>query len=100
VSFIVHPDYVIEKRARDAYCSLLGYLQQLKSHERLWFALPGEVDQWWRSRSKMNVVSNKGQWEIEGPGAERAVLAFAKAAGDHLEYEVDVPLRAVGTAWK
>ena len=97
VSFIVHPDYVIEQRARHTYCDLLGYLQQLNSSERLWFALPGEVDQWWRSRSKMNVVSNNGQWKIEGPGAERAVLAFAKAAGDHLEYEVDVPLRAVGT---
>ncbi len=90
-SFIVHPDYVIEKRARDAYCDLLGYLQQLKSKERLWFALPGEVDQWWRLRSKLRVVNHDGQWRIEGPGSERAVLAFAKAAGDHLEYEIDAP---------
>ena len=43
----------------------------------------------------MRVVSHEGKWQIEGPGAERAVLAFAKAAGDHLEYEVDAQLRAV-----
>ena len=91
VSFIVHPDYVIEKRARDVYRDLLGFLRHLGSKEKLWFALPGEVDQWWRARSKMRVVNHDGQWQIEGPGAERAVLAFAKAAGDHLEYEVDVP---------
>jgi hypothetical protein len=91
VSFIVHPDYVIEKRARDVYRGLLDFLRDLGA-KQLWFALPGEVDQWWRARSKMRVVNHDGQWQIEGPGAERAVLAFAKVAGDHLEYEVDVQL--------
>ena len=90
VSFLIHPDYVIEKRARDVYRSLLDFLDQLRSRERLWFALPGEVDQWWRARSKMRVINHDGQWRIEGPGAERAKLAFAKAAGDHIEYEIDV----------
>ena len=89
VSFIIHPDYVIEKRERDVYCRLLGFLQQLRVNERLWCALPREVDEWWRARSKMFVVERDGRWHIEGSGAERAVLAFAKAAGDHLEYEVD-----------
>ncbi len=88
MSFLVHPDYVMEKRARDVYCDLLCFLRDLGSQERLWFALPGEVDQWWRERSKMRVVNYAGQWRIEGPGKERAVLAFAKASGDHLEYEV------------
>jgi hypothetical protein len=37
----------------------------------------------------MRVVERNGQWQIEGPGAERAKIAFAKAAGDHIEYEVD-----------
>ncbi len=88
MSFLVHPDYVMEKRARDVYCDLLCFLRDLGSQERLWFALPGEVDQWWRERSKMRVVNCAGQWRIEGSGKERAVLAFAKACGDHLEYEV------------
>src|SRR5271157_5895836 len=95
VSFLIHPDYVIEKRARDVYRDLLGFLHQLMSGERLWFALPGEVNQWWRARSKMRVVNHAGQWRIEGPGKERAVLAFAKASGDHLEYEIDAQLRTV-----
>lgn len=87
-SFIIHPDYVIEKRAREVYLALLGFLHQLRSRERLWFALPGEVDQWWRSRSKMRLTERDGHWRIEGSGAERAKLAFAMAAGDHLEYEI------------
>lgn len=88
VSFLIHPDYIIERRARDVYWGLLDFLHQLRSTERLWFALPGEVDQWWRARSKMRMVERDGRWRIEGPGAERAHLAFAKVAGDHLEYEV------------
>ena len=95
VSFLVHPDYVIEKRARNVYRALLSFLQQLRSSERLWFALPGEVDQWWRLRREMRVVERDGQWGIEGPGAERAKLAFAKLAGDHIEYEVATPHSAV-----
>jgi len=98
LSFLVHPDYVIENRARNVYRDLLGFLRDLGMKEKLWFALPGEVDQWWRARSKMRVVNHDGQWRIEGPGAERAVLAFAKAAGDHLEYEVDVPPQVVQAA--
>src|ERR1039457_460500 len=73
------------------------------SKEKLWFALPGEVDAWWRARSKMRVVNLDGQWQVEGPGAERAALAFAKVAGDHLKYEVDAPPRVVqatdGARW-
>ncbi len=35
------------------------------------------------------MVDRDGKWIIEGPGAERAKLAFAKVVGDHLEYEVE-----------
>jgi len=98
VSFLIHPDYVIEERARDVYRDLLGLLRHLGARDKLWFALPGEVDQWWRARSKTRVVNHDGKWQIEGPGAERAVLAFAKAAGDHLEYEVDAQLGAAKTS--
>jgi hypothetical protein len=98
VSFIVHPDYVIEERARGVYRDLLGFLRDLGSRAKLWFALPGEVDRWWRARSQMRVVNHDGRWQIEGPGAERAVLAFAKTAGDHLEYEVDPQPQVVHAA--
>jgi hypothetical protein len=89
VSFIVHPDYVIEKRAQGIYRDLLSFLRQLGEQKRIWFTVPGEIDNWWRSRSKMRVVDHNGKWQIEGPGAERAKLAFAKVVGDRLEYEVE-----------
>ena len=88
ISFLVHPDYVVENKARRVYRDLLSYLSNLRSQEQLWFALPGEVDEWWRDRNQMRVVRKNGQWRIEGPRSERAVLAFAKVAGDQVVYEV------------
>src|SRR3974377_2217094 len=35
VSFLIHPDYIIEKRARGTYRDLLTFLRQLRSRERL-----------------------------------------------------------------
>jgi hypothetical protein len=89
VSFIVHPDYIIEKRAQDIYRDLLSFLRQQGQEKRIWFAVPGEIDDWWRSRSKLRLVDHNGKWQIDGPGAERAKLAFAKVVGDRLEYEVE-----------
>ena len=89
VSFIVHPDYVIEKKSQDIYRDLLSFLRQLGVERKIWFALPGEIDDWWRSRSKMRLVDQNGKWQIEGPGAGRAKIAFAKMVGDRLEYEVE-----------
>jgi hypothetical protein len=89
VSFIVHPDYVIERKAQDIYRGLLSFLRQVGLGKRIWFAVPGEIDDWWRSRSKMRLVDHNGKWRIEGPSAERAKLAFAKMVEDRLEYEVE-----------
>ena len=88
ISFLIHPDYIREKRALGVYCDLLNFLRELATQERLWFALPGEVDQWWRDRSQMQVVNRGRGWQIEGPGSERAVLAFATAEDDHLQFEI------------
>ena len=89
MSFIVHPDYIIEKKARDVYRGLLRFLRQLGEKKRIWFAVAGEIDEWWRSRSRMDLVEHNGQWRIEGHGAERARIAFAKVVGERLEYEVE-----------
>jgi hypothetical protein len=89
VSFIVHPDYVIEQKAQGIYRDLLSFLRQLGLEKRIWFAVAGEIDSWWRSRRKMRLVDHDGKWRIEGPGAERAKLAFAKVVGDRLEYEIE-----------
>ena len=59
-SFIIHPDYLLEARALDTYRSLLGHLADLREQGKLWIALPGEVDQWWRARSQMKLVYKGG----------------------------------------
>jgi hypothetical protein len=90
ISFLVHPDYVLEGQARKAYLDLLVWLQGMGSSNSLWFALPREVDRWWRARSQMQVVQDRRGCRIEGPDTKNAVLAFAKLVDDHIEYEVDV----------
>jgi len=90
VSFIVHPDYVIDQRARDVYRDLLTFLRDLGRRKEIWFALPGEIDRWWRARHEMRIVGQDGEWRIEGKRAERAKLAFARIVGDQLKYEVAV----------
>lgn len=88
VSFIVHPDYIRQKRALEVYQSLLGYLSALRDEAKVWIALPGEVDHWWRQRSQMKLIQRGSNWQIEGPGKERARLAYAILDGDHLVYSV------------
>jgi hypothetical protein len=88
-SFIVHPDYLIDHETRGVYEALLGYLRGLRQTTPLWFALPRDVDAWWRARSQMSVVKNGDSWRIEGKEAENAVLAFAKSVNGRLTYEFE-----------
>ena len=87
VSFIVHPDYLNNARRRAVYQELLDYLSALRSKGDLWFALPREVDAWWRSRHQMRVERTGESWHITGNDAERFTLAFAVDAHGRLEYE-------------
>lgn len=91
LSFLVHPDYVLEKRARETYAGLLAQLSQLRKQQEVWMALPREVNQWWRERARMTMVCEAGQWRIKGPGQERARLAYACLAGDRISYSFDPP---------
>jgi len=88
MSFIAHPDYLSERRERKVYEMLLHYLRRMIDSEKIWMALPGEVDQWWRARSQMKLVKRDGAWRIEGPGAEKARIAFATNEGDRLRYKL------------
>jgi hypothetical protein len=85
-SFIVHPDYIKEKRAQQAYKALLGYLSDLRHEQSLWIALPREVNRWWRERSQMRLVQKGDDWLIEGPGKERARIAYAMSDGQRITY--------------
>lgn len=89
ISFITHPDYLREKRARGCYLELLSYLARLRDEKKLWFTLPTEVNNWWRKRSQMSLVPDGEKWQIEGPDSERARVAYARLRGDHLEYDVE-----------
>jgi hypothetical protein len=95
ISFIAHPDYLLERRARSVYLDLLAHLRKLAEERKLWLALPSEVDHWWRSRSQMSLVSTDGKWHIEGSGSERARIAYARIDGDTLVYRVDAPPQEV-----
>jgi hypothetical protein len=88
ISFITHPDYLIDRRARTVYQILLDYLHQLIRREKIWAALPGEVDHWWRARSQMKLLRNGSGWEVRGPEAGSARIAFAIVKDDRLVYEI------------
>jgi hypothetical protein len=94
VSFIIHPDYLREARAQDTYKAMLSYLARLRSEKKIWMALPGEVNQWWRQRSQMTLVHRGDRWEIEGPGKERARVAYANLEGGRVVYTLEVPSMA------
>jgi len=87
ISFIVHPDYVRGSRERTAvYETLLAHLADLRREEGIWIATPGEVDRWWRQRAEMKLVKNDLGWRIEGPGSERAHLAYASLKDERIFY--------------
>jgi hypothetical protein len=101
-NFIVHPDYVFEPRALDTYKALLAYLAELRAESKMWIARPGEVNDWWRERSQMRLICHGERWEIEGPGKERARIAYASLEGNQLVYRVEssslAPAKTVNAA--
>jgi hypothetical protein len=88
ISFIAHPDYLMESRARAVYEELLAYLRDLRNQGEVWFALPREVDMWWRHRRDMTLVPVGTGWKVEGVESHRARVAFARLVNDRLVYEI------------
>jgi len=88
ISFIVHPDYIVDEKARSVYAALLQYLAEMRERRETWIALPGQAAEWWRMRNEMRLVPRGSEWSIEGKGAERARIAYAVLSGDALTYEV------------
>jgi hypothetical protein len=88
ISFIVHPDYLNSAESQTAYRNLLAYLAKLRSTAELWIALPGEINTWWRQRSKMELCFDGRRWNVHGEGAGRARVAFARLQGEKVVYEV------------
>lgn len=85
-TFIIHPDYVIERRARQVYEHLLRYLANMRTNHNLWIARPGEISDWWRDRVQMRLIKERGAWRVVGKGSERARVAYARVEGDRVVY--------------
>jgi hypothetical protein len=86
LSLLVHPDYLWDRPAQDTYRTLLSFLAELESECRIWIALPNQINEWWRQRSAMTLVPDGSDWRIEGPGKERARVAYARLDGERLSY--------------
>jgi hypothetical protein len=89
ISFIIHPDYIIEPTTRRVYTELLQYLSDLRAQREIFIALPGEIASWWKIRSELKLVNSGGSWSIVGKGSERARVAYAVRVNDKLVYEMD-----------
>jgi hypothetical protein len=95
ISFVVHPDYVIEERPRATYRQLLQHLTELRAEGNVWFALPRDVNKWWRQRSGLRLVRDRGGWRVEGDGKERARIAYASLEGERIVYSLEPSLAGV-----
>ena len=89
MSFIVHPDYIIQPERRRIYEALLAYLSCAEEESGAWIDTPGEVNRWWRQRAAMQLHQCSSGWTIEGEGSERACVAYAYLEGDELRYDVE-----------
>jgi glycosyltransferase involved in cell wall biosynthesis len=89
ISILVHPDYVMEKREEEVYQQLLSRIADLRDHQNVWTATPGEVNTWWRIRNGLMLVQEESGWRIEGQGSDRARLAYAMLDGDRITYRVE-----------
>ena len=79
MSFIVHPDYIIENRERAVYLeALLAHLSELREKSEVWITTPGEVNRWWRLRAGMRIVEDGRNLRVEGIGKrESTCIAYA-----------------------
>jgi hypothetical protein len=94
ISFIVHPDYLLEKRARDVYTSLLDRLAQLRQQSKMWIPLPRELNDWWRKRKEMRLAREGNKWQVHGPDQHRARIAWARLREGRVLYDVDSEIQA------
>jgi hypothetical protein len=87
MSFITHPDYLLEAPALAAYRALLARIAELRRTQNVWVALPGEVARWWRERNATTVIQQGNGFMLSGPARERGQIAYACIEGDRIRYE-------------
>ena len=96
MSFIVHPDYVMQPREQGVYEELLAHLADLRRERNVWITTPGEVNRWWRQRAAMQLIEERGTWRIEGAGSGRARLAWASEEAGRLKLTIEPDAEAPG----
>jgi hypothetical protein len=84
VNVIVHPDYLGNDARRAAYDELVAAMAAEKDG---WHALPRDVARWWRTRAGLRIREKPGGAVVEGPGAERATVAWARLEGDAVVFD-------------
>jgi hypothetical protein len=85
-NIITHPDYLRPQRAQELYRNLLALLKERQSRDAVWLTTPRLVNEWWRQRNQMHLVSEGGKWQIVGPGQEKARLGFIRLDGARVVY--------------
>jgi hypothetical protein len=88
VSFIIHPDYTIERKKQTLYRELLSLIKRYSAKRDMWLALPGEVNTWWRERNSMTLTRVDGAWAVSGKGSDRAAVAYARLDNGKLTYRL------------
>ncbi len=88
-SFIIHPDYMLEERGQRLYRVLLERLAELRDSGQAWMALPGDLNDWWRTRQGLELVEEGGCWTIRGDGAQQARIAWAVRTDYGVQFEVE-----------
>lgn len=91
ISFIIHPDYVIDPDHQRIYRDLLNHLREQCATRDIWATLPAQVNSWWRQRSEMKLLRSSNGWRITGEGSQRARVAYASLVGDSLVYSFEEP---------
>jgi peptidoglycan/xylan/chitin deacetylase (PgdA/CDA1 family) len=86
INLITHPDYLDTPRRLRLYEEFLEYLAAQSGG---WHALPRDVAQWWRTRAGLALVQEDGSVRIDGPAAERASVAWARAEGQDVVLDID-----------
>jgi hypothetical protein len=94
LSVIVHPDYLGAYSAQRAYRCLLERLSTVRDAGHCWIPRPGEVESWWRTRSRLRLIRDANQWKIEGEGKDRARIAYAELDGTGLVYSINAASKA------
>jgi hypothetical protein len=88
ISFITHPDYLLQPRSMEVYKALLAHLSNLQREKKVWISRPGDINRWWRERNAMRLVRENGKWSIQGEGRQRARIGLAHIQDDRITYTV------------